>query len=92
MQSNRQAQTKKGILDQKWVTYALALLLIVLIVVFAASLRYQDEIINFFKRLFRFGKEEKPQRPTIGSGKWEYSGILISVNPSQLIALEKVML
>ena len=73
MQSNRQAQPKKGILDQKWVTYALALLLLALIVVFVASLRYQDEVINFFKNLFRFGKEQKPQRPTTAINTFQSS-------------------
>ena len=72
MQSNRQVQPPKGVLDKKWVTCVLALLLIALIAVFAASLRYQDEVINFFKNLFRFGQEEKPQRPTTGKvGKRE---------------------
>ena len=64
MQSDRQAQPPKGILDKKWVTYALTLLLLALIAVFVVSLRYQAEVIDFFKNLFRLGKKE-PQRPTI---------------------------
>jgi len=65
MQNNKQAQPPKGILDKKWVTYALTLFLIVLVAAFVVSLKYQDEVINFFKNLFRFGREEKPKRPTV---------------------------
>lgn len=52
MHNKKQQRQKDGILDQKWMTYLLAFLLIVLIGVLVVSLKYQDEMINFLRDLF----------------------------------------
>lgn len=63
MRNTRRVEPGSGFLDKKWVTYVLAFLLIILIFVLIISIRYQDEVINFFKDLFRRSKDQPPSSP-----------------------------
>ncbi len=54
----RRTRLSKGdLLDQKWLTYLLVLILIVLIGVFVASLRYQDALIRYAKDFVQRAKD-----------------------------------
>ena len=54
----RRTRLSKGdLLDQKWLTYLLVLILIVLIGVFVASLRYQDSLIRYAKDFVQLAKD-----------------------------------
>lgn len=54
----RRTRLSKGdLLDQKWLTYLLVLILIVLIGVFVASLRYQDALVRYAKDFVQRAKD-----------------------------------
>ncbi len=54
----RRTRLSKGdLLDQKWLTYLLVLILIVLIGVFVASLRYQDALVRYAEDFVQRAKD-----------------------------------
>ena len=54
----RRTRLSKGdLLDQKWLTYLLVLILIVLIGVLVASLRYQDALVRYAKDFVQRAKD-----------------------------------
>ena len=50
-------RSKGDLLDQKWLTYLLVLILIALIGVFVVSLRYQEAVVRFAKELVQRAKD-----------------------------------
>lgn len=69
----RQIQKEKGdLLSQKWMTNLLALILILLIVAFVVlSIPSVKKHIVEFIRVLRYGKEQKPKRPTVAPSRLE---------------------
>ncbi|MDE0187357.1 MAG: hypothetical protein OXP71_18110 [Candidatus Poribacteria bacterium] len=69
MQSKRPIRAKRDLLDQKWLTYFLIFVLLLLIAIFVLSLRYQDSIVRHAKRLLHHAKQllnrkkSEPPRP-----------------------------
>ena len=69
----RRIQTQKGLLDQKWFTYLLTCILILLVVVFVVSVKYQAWLIQQAKALVKrvrimLGIDERPRpkpRPSV---------------------------
>lgn len=55
--SKRVGQSKGDLLDQKWLTYLLVFILIVLIGVFVVSLRYQDALVRYAKDFVQRAKD-----------------------------------
>ncbi len=55
--SRRVRRSKGDLLDQKWLTYLLVLILIALIGIFVVSLRYQDELVQYAKDFVQRAKE-----------------------------------
>lgn len=55
--SRRTRQSKGDLLDQKWLTYLLVLILIVLIGAFMVSLRYQDALVRYAKDFVQLAKD-----------------------------------
>ncbi|MDE0298209.1 MAG: hypothetical protein OXN17_06225 [Candidatus Poribacteria bacterium] len=54
----RKSRRSKGdLLDQKWLTYLLVLILIALIGIFVASLRYQDALVRYAKDFVQQAKD-----------------------------------
>ena len=53
-----------GLLEQKWVTYLLLALVIILTVALYFTAQYQEEILRFFRNLLEsFQKERMPPKP-----------------------------
>lgn len=50
-------RSKGDLLDQKWLTYLLVLILIALIGVFVVSLRYQEAVVRYAKELVQRAKD-----------------------------------
>ena len=68
----RPIRTEKNLFDQKWLTYLLTFILILLIVIFVLSLKYQDRIVEYVKKLLIREKPPPPKpRPSGGVRKWE---------------------
>lgn len=55
--SRRVRRSKGDLLDQKWLTYLLVLILIALIGIFVVSLRFQDELVQYAKDFVQRAKE-----------------------------------
>ena len=55
--SKRVGQSKGDLLDQKWLTYLLVFILIVLNGVFLVSLRYQDALVRYAKDFVQRAKD-----------------------------------
>lgn len=67
LKARRQIQKAKGdLLAQKWMTNLLAFILILLIIAFVilSIPAVKKYIVNFF-RVILYGKEKKPERPTV---------------------------
>ena len=67
LKARRQIQKAKGdLLAQKWMTNLLAFILILLIIAFVilSIPAVKKYIVNFF-RVILYGKEQKPERPTV---------------------------
>ena len=54
---SRTRKSKGDLLDQKWLTYLLVLILIALIGVFAVSLRYQEAVVRYAKEFIQRAKD-----------------------------------
>lgn len=63
-------------LDQKWVTYFLAVVLILLVLVFVVLLSptYKQYIVNSVKSVFYGGKQKVP-RPKAAPVNFQYPGL-----------------
>ena len=51
MRARRPIRIERDLLDKEWLTYFLTFILILLIAIFALSLKYQDSIVQYVKGL-----------------------------------------
>lgn len=68
----KQAFDKGDLLDQKWLTYLLAIVLILLVLVFVVLLvpEYKQYVVDTFKSVFYGGKQTAP-RPKAAPVKFQ---------------------
>lgn len=77
-ESRRVRRSKGDLLDQKWLTYLLVLILVALIGIFVVSLRYQDELVQYAKDFVQRAKEALSASLGLKAtlGEYEYPGIV----------------
>ncbi len=68
----RPIKTERSVFDQKWLTYLLTFILILLIAIFVLSFKYQDWMVDHVKKLLIREKPPPPKpRPRGRVGKRE---------------------
>lgn len=73
----RQAFNKGDLLDQRWLTYLLAIVLILLVLVFVVLLtpEYKQYVVDTVRSIFYGGKQEAP-RPKAAPVKFQVPALL----------------
>ncbi len=76
MHASKPIRTKRDLLDQKWLTYFLIFVLILLIAIFVLSLRYKDSIVRYAEQLLHNVKQLLHRKKTVPTrprpiGMWQ---------------------